>query len=177
MSWLTEQRRESQRQQWLMSQKFDLDGALATGQPELAARSCQHVLLMAVELYLCRIGIPYEVVLEDGRSDGALAVMAALRRADGRLADDVWDLVLLPAPESLADVEPQVRRVLDFVAERLGVSAQERSSAIRSWADSVDLLRTVAKRLGLAGSDDWYVHDGGPDDWYAQVMGVLETHL
>ena len=67
---------------------------------------------------------------------------------------------------------------LRVIRDSLGVAAVSRTEAIRAWAEGVKLLREVARGLGIAESDGWYLHDhtrpGDHLSWYDEVLRTLE---
>ena len=78
--------------------------------------------------------------------------------------------------------DAEIRRGLDatlaFVEHRLGLPwVVSRQQAVLRWAASPSVLRAVAKQLGMAASEDWYVGASDtPDlDWYGEIVATLEA--
>lgn len=176
MSWLKHERDNNQLWLWLMGEKFDLDGASASNQPELAWRAVQNLLLLAVELYLHRRGVRYQDIGDDP-ADRACVILDTLDSVNNSLAAEAWELLLW---SNGADLASQVQRIHDFTAERLDVPMASRASTIRAWADGVEMLRDLARGLGLARSDSWYLQEEtSPDEqigWYEEVLSLLDQH-
>ncbi len=174
MAWVKRQRFTNMLEYDLMADFFDLDGALAAGQIELAWRVRQRLLTIAVELYLLRRAVDW--AKEVSRSDQMTMAAEALERINPELADEVWGLLLGQAPTDPDEMRVEVERTLQFVRRRLDGVPVTREDAIRAWADGTRLLRAVAESVGLAGSDAWYLNASAPSErlsWYDEVLGLL----
>ncbi|WP_062214972.1 hypothetical protein [Streptomyces sp. NBRC 109706] len=176
--WLKTRRRANELQLLCMTYSFDLDGALGAGQPELAWQVRNNFLAFAVELYLLERGNfgPRPADL----AEQTCAVMHTLEHVDGRLADEVWELLTLPAPTDDEALRSEITAVRAFITDRLGVPAANRADSIQHWAEGVKVLREISGAMGLAQSDDWYLSDESDLSeglsWYDEVLGLLEQH-
>jgi hypothetical protein len=174
--WLRHQRRTNELQMEIVAQAHDLDGALAAGQPELAWRARDSMLVAAVHLYLRERGVDYT----DGDSwigevEGA---MAALDAVHASLADEVWRHLAESMPDGQTALRHEIDVALQLIGTRLGV-AFARDEAVRQWAGGVKLLREIALAIGIAQGDAWYLPENpdGTDQehWYDEIMRVLES--
>ena len=176
VSWLSRQRRTNELQLEVMAQYFDLDGAIASHQPELAWRARECLVVVAAELYLRARDVSYDSWSD--RTERTAALLTALTRVDPALGDKAWELVLAPLPAVDDARSDGIRRTLDFLGTHLDLPAASRKEAIRMWADGVRVLREIAQWLGLAQSDGWYLTgESAAEDqlsWYDEVIGQLE---
>lgn len=175
MTWLRRQRREVELELGLMASQFDLDGALAAGQLGLAWMTRYSLLYTAVDLHLRRRGVECEPLADD--ADQVCRLMDCLDRLDPALGAEVWLRLEERCPDTEQETRLAVADATRFIAETLGVrEAASREAAVRAWADAIRLLREVAHGMGLAQSDDWYLHEDSSAsqlDWYDEVMGAL----
>jgi hypothetical protein len=179
--WLRTRRQINHLHLTLMTLRYDLDGAMDAQQPTLAWRSQAELLCTGVHLFLARSGVAVPAGHQDDRVDGACRVMAALERVHPELSDQAWHLLLRPIPphEQLAG---EIERTLAFAATRLGMPwVASRRDTVVQWAADTRLLRSVAKRFGIAQSDDWYLSADGTSapgtDWYDEVIASLEQEV
>ena len=177
MTWLRRQRRTVELELELMAFHFDLDGALGAGQLGLAWLARQDLLIAAIELHLRERGS--EPASGADRPERICLLMRALATSDARLADDAWRLLDEPIAPGIEQIRQAVARSLTFMTRTLGVpAAQSRDTAMRAWADAIALLRSVARSLGVAQAEDWYLSDSDTDGhlgWYDEVMNLLES--
>ncbi|GAA0916447.1 hypothetical protein [Virgisporangium aurantiacum] len=179
LSWLRRMRRTNVVQEILWIHHFDLDGAVAAGQLELAWRARSNLIVFGVELALHGRG-----VYPPGAADyveEALVVLRCLAGADPALAAEAWDLLLRPAPADEEGLRREIAAARHFLEHRLAVpAALSRDEAIRAWADGLKLLRDVGRDLGIGGSDDWYLPEDGPAGeqigWYDEVIRTIDRH-
>jgi hypothetical protein len=175
VGWLSRQRRTNELQLEVMAQYFDLDGAIASHQPELAWRARECLVVVAVELYLRARDVCYDNWSD--RPGRTATLLAALSRIDPALGDKAWELVLAPLPATDDARSDGIRRTLDLLGAHLDLPAASRNEAIRVWADGVRVLREIARWLGLAQSDGWYLtgESAAEDqlDWYDEVISQL----
>lgn len=175
--WLREMRQKNAMQLEIMALHFDLEGALSSGQLELAWYTREGMLMSGVELYLLDLGLTPRATPDRAERTGLMLVL--LHRVNAALADAVGKLLDTPAPETTELVAPECEAVREFLRRELSVdSAISRSEATRAWAQGVKVLREVAKGLGLAQADNWYLSDSEDGlenqlDWYDQVMSLL----
>ena len=92
LSWLQRERRTNVVQEILWIHHYDLDGALAARQPELAWRARSALLIFGIELYLRTCGVYPPGTGE--HVDTARVVLRHLALVDPRLAGEAWDLLL-----------------------------------------------------------------------------------
>ncbi|MGW2116639.1 hypothetical protein [Streptomyces zhihengii] len=159
----------------IMSLRYDLDGALEAGQYGLAWWAGQNVLTAAVELSLAEAGA--ELPAQEDPVERACAALDALRRTNPELAGAAWELWLCPQPPD-AEIRRGLDETLAFVEHRLGLPwVVSRQQAVLRWAAGTSVLRAVAKQLGMAASEDWYVGASDtPDlDWYGEIVATLEA--
>ncbi|MFB8140887.1 hypothetical protein [Streptomyces parvus] len=159
----------------IMALHYDLDGALEAGQHGLAWWTGHAMLTTAVELSLAESGV--DVGSQEDPVEQACAALDALHRVNPELAGAAWELWLRPQPP-----EDEIRQAIDgtltFIEQRLGLPwALSRQQVVMRWASSTSVLRAVAKRLGMAASEDWYVGaSDSPDlDWYGEIVATLEA--
>ncbi|WP_328904145.1 hypothetical protein OHR86_33005 [Streptomyces sp. NBC_00441] len=172
-TWLKARRAVNALHLELMALNYDLDGALASGQYGLAWWTQQNMLTTAVELSLSEAGT--EVPPSADPLDRAFTSLDLLRRAGPERAATAWELLLRTQPQD-SEVREESARTLAFIEHGLGLPrALTRQGAVREWAESTALLRAVAKHVGVARSDTWYLsRETGPDtDWYSDVLAVL----
>jgi hypothetical protein len=171
--WLRNQRRIAALRVDIMTLWFDLEGALAADQGTLAWWTQERLLLSGLALYLTTVGVA--VPDHADRLERAFAALGALAAVDESLSHEAWLLWLRPMPDD--GLRGEIQRTLDFLVHRLGLAVDSRATATRAWADDVRALREVAKSLGIAQSDDWYLRsDDLPvqqEDWYMDVMETL----
>jgi len=174
--WLRQARRLNGLHLEAMTQSYDLDGALSAGQPELAWRARQRILVLSAELFLQERGLRFDVLPD--LAEHMSAVLEALEAVHSDHAAEVWDMVLRPAPTDATELAADIQATIDYCRDVLGVTTVgSRAATIRAWADSVRLLREAAKDLGVAQSDQWYLRDetlaAEHLDWYDKVMAVV----
>ena len=156
LDWLKRQRRTNEVQLGLMAHRFDLDGAMASGQVELAWRTREVILIAGIELHLRMCGLDPSFGTE--HATRAQVMLRLLGTLDQSLADQAWGLLVRVMPLDRAGLERELEEIDSFLTHRLSVrSAQSRGEAVRVWADGVKLLRDVGRSLGLAGTDRWYL--------------------
>lgn len=175
MDWLRDQRRIAQLQNDWMALMFDLEGALDADQSGLIWHTRQSLLITGLELYLRQAGQPVASYQDAGGH--ACAVMEQLTVCAPALAQKFWTQFNVPAPVDDDQIRAAVASTLALLAEHVGV-ADSRLGSIQSWADQVLLLREVAKSIGIAQSDQWYLSRStgmtAPSmDWYDEVMIVV----
>ena len=179
--WLKWQRRSAELHLDLMALAFDLDGALAAGQHELAWRTRDGILVTGVELRLRELG---QAIDDPGDHVARTCeLLTALGRLDPARGDRAWELVRRDAPVAEAALHADIDRAIAFVRDDLGVAAAgSREVATRAWADTVRLLREIGQGVGIPQSDDWYLHEHaaptGDLDWYDAVLDAVsrEAH-
>lgn len=174
-SWVRTKRGVNALELEIMALRYDLDGALEAGQYGLAWWSGHALLTTAVELSLAESGV--ELRSHEDPVERACAVLDALHRVNPGLAEATWELWLRPQPS-----EDEILRALDetlaFIEQRLGLPwVLSRQQVVMRWASSTSVLRAVAKQLGMAASEDWYVGaSDSPDlDWYSEIVATLEA--
>ncbi|MEV0008962.1 hypothetical protein AB0M10_18390 [Streptomyces sp. NPDC051840] len=173
--WLRAERAVNGHHLEIMGLHYDLTGALAAGQHGLAWSAQQSLLVETLRVRLAYAGVACRTAGD--RVTRAFAVMEATAAMDAALADDAWELWLRPMPPD-DEIPEALEEVRCFVADRLGLPwARDRAAAVRRWAENTNDLRTVARRLGMAQSDDWYVSEKpeSTPDWYAEVLAALEA--
>jgi hypothetical protein len=174
--WLQRNRRTNELQMGLVALYHDLDGALAAGQLELAWRTKDNLIVVAVHLHLRTRNINYSD--HGDLAAQAEAMMSVLAGLNERLAVDVWRELLAPAPLDSDHLRTGIERARDLIHVRLG-APHSREDAIRSWADGVKALREIAHTIGIAQDNSWYVPeqsaDADPEHWYEEIMRVLDS--
>jgi hypothetical protein len=174
--WLRRQRRLNHLQLELMTERFDLDGAAAADQPELVWWATLRIVAAAVRSYLMERGVTCQEGVD--WSANTQTLLGELASIDAALADEVWELLLRPAPRATPDLVRASADALQLAITRLGAKQLDRATSIRDWADGVRLLREVAVSLGIAAADSWYLttNDVGHElSWYDEVMSHLGT--
>ncbi|MFG2428683.1 hypothetical protein [Streptomyces sp. NPDC048590] len=174
-SWVRSARRVNAIELEIMTLRYDLDGALEAGQYGLAWWSAQELFTFAVELWLA--GADVESPAEEDPVERACAALDAVRRVNPGLADDAWELWLRPQPPA-DGTRRAVEETLAFAEQRLGLAwALSRQQTVLRWAASTSTLRAVARHLGMAASEDWYVgvSDAPDTDWYGEIVATLEA--
>jgi hypothetical protein len=175
LDWLRRQRRANELQLELMGERFDFDGAMQAGQLELAWWAMLRFVTAAARLYLYERGVSPG----DGADwvTGTREMLAQLAQLDSRLSDDVWQVLLQPAPTAQQELARAATRGVELANERLQAGLVTREASIRNWANGVRLLREVASGLGIAGADEWYLREGDDSSaaltWYEEVMSQL----
>ncbi len=174
--WLRQARRLNGLHLDAMTQSYDLDGALSAGQPELAWRARQRILVLSAELFLQERGLRFDELPD--LAEHMSAVLEALETVHSEHAAEVWEMVLRPAPIDATELAADIQATIDYCRDVLGVATVgSRAATIRAWADSVRLLREAAKDLGVAQSDHWYLRDEALAaehlDWYDEVMAIV----
>lgn len=177
MLWLRRQRTTVQLQLQIMASLFDLEGALDAEQPGLAWAARQDLLAAAVEMHLHFRGIPREPAADE--PERICLLLHALARVDGALAEEAWALLEEQAPLDADQRQRDLERTTAFMTGPLAIAAAaSRDAATRAWAEAIKLLRDVAKRMGIAQAEDWYLPDGdaqGRLDWYDEVINLLDA--
>lgn len=173
LDWLKRQRRTNEVQLGLLAHRFDLDGALASDQMELAWRTREVILIAGIELHLRSGGLDPSFGTEHAAR--IQVMMRLLGKVDQSLAERAWGLLLRTMPAGRAEIEDELTKVDSFLIHTLGVrSVQSRGEAVRVWADGVRLLRDVGRSLGLAGTDKWYLHASSDPasqlSWYDEAI-------
>jgi hypothetical protein len=175
MDWLRRQRRLNSLQLELMSNRFDLDGALSAQQPELAWWAMLRIVTAAARFYLCERGVSCPEGLDWPGNTRVL--IDHLASVDPALADELWQCLLQPMPAAMAEVERATSAGLRLANERFQVKQLNRDATVRDWADGVRLLREVAVGLHIAGADKWYIRAEDTAaaglSWYDEVMAQL----
>lgn len=179
LDWLRRQRRTNEVENGLMAHRFDLDGALADEQYELAWRTREVLLIAGVELYLRNCGL--NTVFVGDHADRIIAMLRQLTRADRQLADEVVELLAPQAPTDPQELRREIAAVTDFLRDRLRIAAGvSRGEAMRAWADGTRLLRRVGAAFGVAGTDAWYLPEESAQgvrlDWYEEVISHVAQH-
>ncbi|MEU1470970.1 hypothetical protein ABZ434_22405 [Streptomyces sp. NPDC005761] len=172
--WVRTKRRVNAIELDVMALRYDLDGALDAGQYGLAWWAGQAMLTAAVELSLVESGV--ELRGQEDPVERACSALDALHRVNPVLAQATWELWLRPQP-SEGEVQRALDEILAFIEQRLGLPwVLSRQQVVMRWAASTSVLRAVAKQLGMAGAEDWYL--GGSDspdlDWYSDIVATLE---
>ena len=109
LSWLKRQRRTSEVEMGLMAHRFDLDGALASEQFELAWRTREVILIAGLELYLRNCGLDPSFGAE--HTERAWVMLELLTAVDRSLADEAWGLLLREMPADRDGIEREVAGV------------------------------------------------------------------
>lgn len=175
MTWLSRNRQANRVRYDLVAWQFDVEGALAADQPELAWWARSQLIAAGIDQYLTTSGIPVPLVTDE--VDRVCAALALLAQVNPDLARDLRELLTRPAPATRDGIADDVTEARRFLATRMSVrAAASRGEAMRAWADGVRVLREVALGMGLAQSDGWYIPDAESVEqelgWYQQVMDV-----
>jgi hypothetical protein len=161
----------------VMSARYDLDGALDSGQLGLAWRSQENLLHLGLHLYLVRAGVSVTQSLSDERIDRAVHLLESLRRVQPSLCGAAWDLLLRPVPPA-ERLPAELDRTLAFLQRDLHLPwISSRQETVLRWADDTRVLRALAREFGIAQSDEWYLNStspGKPTDWYGDLVRTLE---
>jgi hypothetical protein len=173
LPWLKGRRRANSLELDLMIRRYDIDGALDAGQPELAWRTRELILVSGIELFLCYRG--FSPVVRDDVVDRAIAVTDRLAKVSRPLAAEAVRLLLQPAPTENASLRGEMQAVDTFLREQLSIeSAGARGTAIQVWADGLRVVREVGRALQVAGSGNWYLPEdpdtGDESQWYDEVI-------
>jgi hypothetical protein len=163
-------------QQELMSLSFDLDGALAAGQLELASWARENLLSAAVALFLSQadVSVPDNIKTAEAR----IGILDRLRSVNPDLARRMEELLVRPMAADVEGAQEDLSEVRLFLSEKLGVEASTRRAAVTTWAEGVRTLREVAAVLGVAGADSWYLADqtgGSERDWYDDILASIDA--
>lgn len=173
-TWLKSLRTVNDAHLSIMTLSYDLEGALAADQPSLAWWAQERVLLESVRLFTLEADIEVDGIDEVDESFRRLERLSALNPA---LAERAWQLWMRSLP-GREDLQAAVEETFTFVREDLGLPwALDRSSAVLRWAESTQVMRAVARNLGIAQTDDWYLTsaDGADGSWYDDVLRALES--
>jgi hypothetical protein len=176
MAWVKAERFINSLDYELMAEFFDLEGALADDELELAWRARERLLTVSVELFVLRRGLQWNT--EGQRFDHTTLAVEALETVNPILAREVWDHLLLHAPDTIESARAEVARTLSFVEHKLIGIPVTRRDAIHAWADGTRLLRDIAESMGMAGTDDWYLSMTETSrrlGWYDEVLGLLSS--
>ncbi|MET7369770.1 hypothetical protein ABZS61_28665 [Streptomyces sp. NPDC005566] len=174
-SWVRSRRRVNTIELKIMALRYDLDGAVEAGQHGLAWWSAQELFTFAVELSLIESGV--ESPSMEDPVERVCGALDSLHRVNPELAEAAWELWLRPQP-SQEEMGRALDETLAFIEQRLGLPwVLSRQQAVLRWAASTSALRAVAKHLGMAASEDWYVGaSDAPDlDWYSEIVATLEA--
>jgi hypothetical protein len=174
IDWLRRQRRLNELQLELMTERFDFDGAVSAGQPELAWWAMLRTVAAAARLYLYERGVG----CPEGSdwTSNTRAMLEQIASLDPTLANELWQRLLQPAPATMDDLVREASAGLRFANDRFQTEQLDRDATVRGWADGVRLLREVAAGLKIAGADKWYVHANDASaglSWYDEVMAQL----
>lgn len=176
LDWLKRLRRINLAQLGLVDSHFDLDGALAAGQPELAWRTRSVMLVSGIELYLRQCGL--DPAAGADHAERVQIMLRHLAMIDSQLAQEAWDLLLQAAPVGTEAMRREIAAAGNFLRDRLSVqSASSRGAAIRVWAEGARLVREIGRILGAAGSGSWYLPEapvpGAGAEWYDEVISLV----
>ncbi|WP_194890866.1 hypothetical protein [Catenulispora pinisilvae] len=168
-------RRTNTLQLEVMAQYFDFEGAMAAEQPELAWRAREGLLATGIELNLCAVRLAGPPL--DDRAEQICALLQSLSQVSPALGATAADLLERPAPGALSAIGQDTAAVIAFVRDDLGVAGVDsRAQAMKAWADGVRHLRDLARVLGLAQADGWYLPADRPEGhltWYDDVMNAI----
>jgi hypothetical protein len=172
--WLRRQRQMSQMEMWIMADQFDLDGALSANQRGVAWHAQESILLSGIALFVMKSG--QDASQAPDTVERACENLDSLARVNPAAAERAWSLWERAMP-SASDIAQAIDLTLAFVRSDLGIlAATSRDAAIKAWAVRVRVLRAVAKPLGVANSDDWYLRSSAAHqeqlDWYDEVLRV-----
>jgi hypothetical protein len=159
-----------------MALAFDLDGALAAGQLELAWRTRVGILVTGVELHLRGLGQATDSPADHVQR--ACHLLTVLTRLTPDRGERAWAHLRRDAPTVETALRADIDQVTAFVRDDLSVAAAaSREVAIQAWADTVRLLREIGRGVGIPQSEDWYLHDTtaptGQLDWYDAVLDAV----
>ncbi|MDP4500498.1 hypothetical protein [Nonomuraea turcica] len=172
--WLKAKREMNALHLALMALRYDLDGALKSGQTGLAWWTQHNMLLKAIRLRVLEAGAEVREVSD--RLEQAFASLEALDRMNPALCATAWKLWLRPEPPA-STLHIELDRTFQFIESDLKLSwALSRARAVMQWASSTKVLRTIARQLNIAQSDDWYLSSSSaPDlDWYSEILEMFE---
>lgn len=159
----------------MLAHWFDLEGALEAQQAELAWWTQERLLFIGIRLHIADVTGTDSAKGTD-RAEADYGALDALLMLNEELGKEAWCLCSRNVPADLAELKSETQLTVDFLRHKLHVPVGSRTDAIRQWADSAKVLREMARMLGIAGSDEWYLRDEQADDvgdWYQEVMRSL----